>query len=70
MIEVEIIGGPHDGRIFVLPEVCPFRVPMMTRPDAFFNEDPTASRDPCYRVVEMMPQLTSNGWRMYWHEPC
>jgi hypothetical protein len=70
VIEVEIVGGPHDGEIWALPNAqTPLRVPVATA-SLWEHDIPFTLADPAYRVVEMYPKLTRNGWRLLWREPC
>ena len=69
MIEAEMVGGPRDGEVWALPNChTALKVPVPRTPDVHHYDDLIEARME-YRVVEMMPVLTKNGWRLYWKEP-
>jgi hypothetical protein len=70
MIEVEIVGGPDDGKRIAVHEGVPrLRMAYAMNPARRLGESPLASRDPDYRCVEMPIKLTDTGYRAYWREP-
>lgn len=73
-IEVEIVGGPRDGDVIVLPEgsyALHMAVPNKALMDALYEEYVQDIRSG-YRVHEVrMPiKLTRDGYKAYWREPC
>lgn len=68
MIVATFVGGPKDGDEIALKDARPLRIPI--RP-AFSCIEPDITQHPSIRYIELKPQLTANGWRLYWTErPC
>ncbi len=71
-MEVEIVGGPDDGKVIALPEgTHTLYVPVVMNPREWLlqlgDEPPAAALD--VRRVDMPIVLTRNGYRAYWKEP-
>lgn len=64
-IEVEIVGGPQDGRVFALPDnQRAFRFPVMQHPSMLRDDEQQLS----IKAIELPIVLTPNGYRIYWNE--
>lgn len=68
MIVAQFVGGPRDGDEIALKDVGPLRIPLMPAFSGLLCEDTLLTEYPTIRYIELRPQLTANGWRLYWTE--